>query len=435
MRILFRTIFIFIFIVITISVIAFARGYRPDFTSGSLTSTGIIATSSSPRASKVYVNGLLKGVTDLNLTLPPGKYNVEIKRDGYHTWSKELTLKGELVAIVDPVLFPLNPSLSPLTNLGIVKAVPIANGEKILIFTETGDELKDGIYTFDVNQRPLSFLPPLSPIILKKDIPVGVNYNLKDSVVRFSPDYKKMIIEFISRDELGNEQKFAYLFNTSGENQTPLDTTFSEENVLTAWDLEKNEQNIKILQTFPKEIAKVASDSMQVVSYSPDKKKFLYRAKQDIELAHIKKPLIASNQTEETRNLRKGDLYVYDKEEDKNFAVRFSTDYEGDILHTPIPTLTKPFIQKQTLRPSPTPSIAEAELPPVLWYFDSKHLILMENTKVSAMDYDGTNRKTVYSGPFSKSFLVNTSDGKIVVLANLNPENNPLPDLYLVGIR
>lgn len=435
MRLLYRVVFITIFVIITIAVIAFARGYRPDLSTGSLTSTGIIATSSSPRASKVYVNGILKGVTDLNLTLAPGKYNVEVKRDGYHTWNKEITLRGELVAIVDPVLFPLNPSLTPLTNLGVVKAVNIENSHKVLIFTETGDPLKDGIYTFDTNQRSLSLFPPLSPIILKSDIPVVIPFNLKDSIVYFSPDYKKMIVEFVSFDELGGETKYAYMFNTNGENQAPLETTASKQNVLDAWEQEKAEQNIKILQTFPKEIAKIASDSMQVVSYSPDKKKFLYKAKQDIELPVIKQ-LIASNQTAEARSLKKDNLYVYDKEEDKNFAVPFNTDYEGDLLHTPAPTLTKPFVPRNmTMSPTPTPMIDDTELPPILWYFDSKHLILMENSRVSAMDYDGTNRKTVYSGPFSKSFLVNTADGKIVVLANLNPENNPLPDLYLVGIR
>jgi hypothetical protein len=51
------------------------------------------------------------------------------------------------------------------------------------------------------------------------------------------------------------------------------------------------------------------------------------------------------------------------------------------------------------------------------------------------VDYDNSNRQAVYSGPFEANFFTTTSDGKIIVLANLNPEGNKLPDLYLVGIR
>lgn len=429
MKIVYKGAFLLIFLIIVFGVIAYARGYRPDFSSGKLTSTGIIATSSSPRASKVYVNGELKGVTDLNLTLPPASYNVEIKRDGYHTWSKEIKLKGELVAIVDPVLFPINPSLTPLTNLGVVKAVAVDDTEKVLLFTETGDPLKDGIYLFESNRRPLSFLPPVTPIILKKDIPISGEYSFSDSVIYFSPDYKQMVVQIKPKLQT---TPYSYLFSVDGENQTPIDATQSVENLLAVWDKEKTQQNLKILSTFPKDMVKVASDSMQVISFSPDNKRILYKAEDDLVLPQFKKPVISSNQSPETRDLKKGELYVYDKEEDRNYKIPFNLQYQGDILkkNTPTPSRKVAFI------PSPTPlSTENAEIPPINWYYDSKHLIMSEKKIISAMDYDGTNRKTVYSGPFEEKFLVNTADGKIIVLANLNPENNPYPDLYLVGIR
>ena len=50
---------------------------------------------------------------------------------------------------LEPVLFPVNPALSPLTNLGIVKAVPINDADKIIIFVDKGaedSENKNGIY-------------------------------------------------------------------------------------------------------------------------------------------------------------------------------------------------------------------------------------------------------------------------------------------------
>lgn len=418
-----------------IGVIAFARGYRPDFTTGSLIPTGIIATSSSPRASKVYLNGVLKGVTDLNLTLPPGDYNVEVKRDGYHTWSKNIKLKGELVAIVDPVLFPINPSLSPLTNLGIVKAVAVDSTDNVLLFSETGDELKDGIYMFEASKRPLSFLPPLQTLILKKNIPISGEFHLKDSIVTFSPDYKQMIIEFPLAAEGDEKQSFSFIFSTNGENQTPFDTTVSKDSVLEAWTQEATQQNIKVLQTFPPDIAKIASDSFHMIGFSPDKTKLLYSPKESLELPRIiDPPLIASNQTQEERTIQKGKIYVYDKKEDKNFPISYNIDKDTNVTN---PSSTPSLVRGSTgITPTPVPlDFDTANLPPVLWYVDSKHLIFSDGKQISAADYDGTNRKTVYSGPFDKSFIITTQDGKITVLANLNPANNPLPDLYLVGIR
>ena len=108
----------------------------------------------------------------------------------------------------------------------------------------------------------------------------------------------------------------------------------------------------------------------------------------------IKPVMIATNQTPEERSIKKGKTYVYDRKEDKNYQISNSK-----------------------------------------WYSDSRHLIIEENKKISIVDYDDTNKQTVYSGPFESSFFNPTSDGKVIVLINLNSQVNELPDLYLVGIR
>ena len=111
--------------------------------------------------------------------------------------------------------------------------------------------------------------------------------------------------------------------------------------------------------------------------------------------------MIAANQTPEIRSLVKNNLYIYDKKEDKNF-----------IVDNP-----------------------EASINPILWYSNSKHLIFIEQKKISIVEYDNSNKQIVYSGPFENSFFTSTTDGKIIVLTNLNPEANKFADLYLVGIR
>ncbi|MEK7523173.1 MAG: PEGA domain-containing protein [Patescibacteria group bacterium] len=384
MKTVFRLLFFLFFVVVLASVIAYARGYRFDIEKRLVKSTGIISATSNPKAAKIFINGELKGVTDTNLTLPPENYLVEIKKEGYTSWSKKINLKGELVVNVDPVLFPVNPSLSPLTNLGIIKAVASDDGDKIVLIAS------GSAYLFDAGKKTLPFFPPLNKIVDLSLLPNIIDY--KNIKVSFSPDQKQVI--FASPD-VKSEQ--SYLLSLDENNLNPLDVTLSKEALIQAWQNEKNKNNAKILETFPKDFDKIASASFEVVSFSPNETKVLYKAKESVELPlMIKPPLISTNQTPEERSVIKEKVYVYDRKEDKNF---------------------------QLLSPN------------LKWYFDSRHFVVEEEKKISIVDYDNTNKQTIYSGPFESFFFNATNDGKIVVLINLNSQINELPDLYLVGIR
>lgn len=403
MKVIQRLILLSIFITILTVIIAYARGYRIDFEKKALSSTGILAVTSNPKAAKVYVNGELKGVTDVNVSLSPGSYTVDIKKDGYTNWNKKVTLKGELVLTLDALLFPFNPSLSPLTNLGIRKAVPLDQTDRILLFTETNDETKDGIYLFEAGKKPLSLLSPLKRIALKKNLPAVSDFS--SVAVDFSPDYKQAIIEFQASGFKFQVSNTSYLLSLEEENANVFDITTSKDALLEAWKSEKEKEHLKILETFPKEIAKVASDSFHMIAFSPNETKLLYSPKKTVVLPPtITPPLIASNQTQEVRSLQKNHFYVYDKKEDKNFEIKL-----------PVSSLQFPVS--------------------ILWYSDSKHLIFNENKKISVIDYDGNNRQTIYSGPFVESFFMIAGDGGLIVLSNLNPEANKFPDLYAVGIK
>ncbi len=374
-----------------VALIGYARGYRFDVEKRSVKSTGIISATSNPKAAKIYVNGELKGVTDTNLTLPPENYLVEIKKEGYTSWSKKINLKGELVINVDPVLFPVNPSLSPLTNLGIIKAIPTEDGDKIVIIAS------GSAYLFDAGKKTLPFFPPLNKIV---DLSLLLNItDFKGIKITFSPDQKQAI--FASPD-VKSEQ--SYLLSLDENNLNPLDVTLSKEALIQAWQNEKDKNNTKILETFPKDFDKIASSSFEIIAFSPNETKVLYKANNNVELPlMIKPPLISTNQTTEERSVIKNKTYVYDRKEDKNFPLLVTSPY--------------------------------SLIPSIKWYSDSRHFVVEEEKKISIVDYDDTNKQTIYSGPFESSFFNPTSDGKIVVLINLNSQVNELPDLYLVGIR
>jgi ABC-type microcin C transport system permease subunit YejE len=52
----------------------------------------IVQFNSRPDYAELYVDGEFVGSTDLALRLTPGKHVVEMRRDGYETWCRELSV-------------------------------------------------------------------------------------------------------------------------------------------------------------------------------------------------------------------------------------------------------------------------------------------------------------------------------------------------------
>ncbi len=408
------------FVLILVALISYARGYRINFSKKTITPTGILVASSYPDGAKIYINNELSGATNSNLTLPPGKYQVEIKKDGYSSWKSNLIIKGELVVKVDALLFPQSPSLSPITSLGVIKAQFSEINNKTIILSENDDAEKDGIYLLENTKRTLSIFNPLKLLVLKSSF--LEDFDLKESGLKFSPDGKQ--ISFTTPTT-------AYLISTEEQTLQPFDITNSKETIDQAWvrDEEKNTQ--KILETFKDPLPKIASDSFKIVSFSPDESKILYQATKHTPLPLIiNPPLIGANQTQEERTLKKDSFYVYDKKEDKNYKI--------DLINL------IDLIPKQI--PNPKSQLGQLEIGNfIIWYPDSRHLVINESSsfakasegkkRVSIVDYDGENKQAVYSGPFEQEFVAVTSDGKLLILANLNPQTNKLPDVYAVGIK
>lgn len=382
-----------VFVLLFIGIVFYARGYRVDVQKGTLTSTGIIAVTSTPASAQIYINGTLYGVTDAHFTLPYGKYDIEVRKEGYAPWKKTIALKGELVQSLDAALFPVSPSLTPLTTLGITYATRIDKEDKALLFVNNDDEEKDGVYVFDASRRPFSLFPPLKLIAYKKQFPIDLEFIPTDVI--FSPDYKQAIISLMR-----GEDTVAYALSVEEENTQLFEVTSSKEALVEAWNLETIKEEARLLEIFPKAFQKIASDSFSIVSLSPDKSKILYSAKSASNLPVVIQPrLLGANQTKETRALTPDALYVYDRKEDRNYEIK--TPAKG------VP----------------------------MWHPNSRSLVTNDEEVFSISDYDGTNRQTVYSGPHELDYFDVTTDGKLLILANFNPQRNKNPDIYAVGIK
>ena len=91
------------------SAILALQSYGFDFNrkTGEVIQNGLIFADAAPEAAKIYLNGKDVGTTDKRLTVPAGPYKIELKRDGYRTWTRSFNLEGSTIErLVYPFLFP-----------------------------------------------------------------------------------------------------------------------------------------------------------------------------------------------------------------------------------------------------------------------------------------------------------------------------------------
>src|SRR3989339_1043694 len=117
----------------TYLVIQLAKGYRPS-RQGVVKGTGLLAANSFPNGAQVFLNGKLTTATDNTLNMEPGEYEIEIKKDGYASWKKLMHIEKELVTQTNATLFPIAPSLTPLTLTGSMNISPSPDGQKIAFY-------------------------------------------------------------------------------------------------------------------------------------------------------------------------------------------------------------------------------------------------------------------------------------------------------------
>lgn len=416
-----RAVLAVFFIIILFFIIAFARGYRFSMTDKKLVSTGILAVSSSPDGAKIIVNDRFKGATNTNLTVPPGTYTVTITKDGYIDWKDTVTVKGEIVTKIDALLLPQNPSLSPLTSLGVAKAQYFPISDKVFFISDNinratqsaaleEDEVpleKDGVYVLDIGKNPLSIFDPLKLLVARSTFPAGSDISRHE--ITLSPDGDQFIFTLLNKADVPIK---SYLLPTDDISNQLFDITASKNQIETAWRAKTASTSAKILETFKKPLPQTATEAFDVIAFSPDESKILYLAKTTTTIPVVIKPrLVGSNQTPEVREITAGELYVYDKKDDRNYHINIPDN-----------------------RTNKTNNAAKIQNT-IFWYSDSNRLIIKEADRIAIMDYDGTHKQTVYSGPFEDEFLAVSGDGKLLILANLNPQNNDYPDVYAVGIR
>jgi len=92
----------------TLIVVYLAQGYGYSPESG-VVQSGLVFIDTQPVSGKVYIDGQLKGNSNMKVELVSGKHSISISQSNYRTWSKKFNLLGGSVLYISyPLLIPNN---------------------------------------------------------------------------------------------------------------------------------------------------------------------------------------------------------------------------------------------------------------------------------------------------------------------------------------
>ena len=164
-------------------------------------------------------------------------------------------------------------------------------------------------------------------------------------------------------------------------------------------------KDTSLIRNLPPELVDILTRKTTEFVFSPDQNMILYTASGAGVLPdNLIKPLPGASTQKQERTIQVGRTYIYDIKEDRNFLV---SDQPVGLSNQP------------TLR----------------WMSTSRHLLLAAAGQIVIMDYDGTNRETVYSGSYIGTFAFpfnNTT--RLLILTNLGA-GSASPNLYTLTIK
>lgn len=372
----------------------FARGYQIS-TKGKISflATGIISATSRPKAASVYINDRLITATDDTINLVPDEYTIKIVKDGYLPWQKTVQIKKETVYQSDTQLFRSAPDLKPITLTGAVNPATSPDGSLVVFSVASASATKDnGLYLLELNNSVNNFLAKNIARQLSSNLS---NLDWSKFTFSFSPNSRQILAK-----NTNNNTNYLINLDTSTDYKNLYDVTPKLTLIKEEWQKQEEEIIKTKLSLLPKEIqAVVSTTSAKNILFSDDDAKVLYLAKEDTNLQKdlITPPPAQSTQVQ-SRDIKKDNYYVYDLKDDTNFW------------------------------------IGNSSLQNLNWLNNSYNLIYTEDQKIQTIEYDNTNKLTLFAGNFNKNVVYPWLDGnKIITL--IAPYNNAQENLYSISIR
>ena len=380
-------------------VFLYARGYRLNSDTGKFSPNGLLVIKSVPDGAQVFINGELKTATNVTLPLEPNIYDISVRKEGYISWNKRLTIDKEIVTEATAHLFKSVPSLSAITFSGANNPIPSYDLTKIgyLVPPTQNNTENQGLWIMETVNLPLGF---------SRDPRRITDGNLSGSSWVWSPDGREILLTTTQGVFLLDTGVF-----TSQAQRVNVAEQKSE--ILASWQEEKNKKNTDQIKKLPEEVREIVQRRTEALEFSPDEEMVLYTASSSATIpTNLIKKLPGVSTQKEVREIEKNKSYIYDLKEDKNFLI---DDGDGELI------IEGGFSNSAVRR--------------ISWYPSSRNLILAEESKITIMDYDGTNKQVVYSGSFISPHVYPTlSLDRLLILTNLGA-GTTAANLYSLSLK
>lgn len=384
-----------IFILLSTYIISLlARGYQFSVKNGlTLNPTGIISAVSKPKGASVFINDKLITATDDTINLSPGEYKLKISKDGFLPWEKDITIKKETVYQTDIQLFSSVPDLKPVTLTGAINPSINTDNSKIVYAVASASAAKDnGLYIIESSGLPISFLRSGS----RQLSPNTTTIDWSDFTYTFSPNSRQILTSNAT-----TKVNYLLSLDTPITSQKLTDVTNELKDIQTEWQTQTSLIINTKLERIPKDIRQlIATDSAQYIQFSSDDNKILYLSQKDEEIKPIliTPPPAQSTQPQE-RQVKAGNYYVYDIKDDTNFLIN-----------------------------------SKDKITQISWLANSNNLVFIQDQNLKVIDYDGTNKQTIFAENFDVNCVATWNDGsKIIILTK--PYPSAPKNLYAISIK
>lgn len=189
----------FLFFTITPSLIFYSLGYAVDFEKKKIVQTGAIFISTEPGEVNVLMSGKQKGKTGIifkklfKKNILPKTYTIELKKDGYHSWKKNLEIKEKLTTEIRNIfLFQENPQKQLVLEKKIKEYYPSPDNKKIAYLTS---ENQINILNFENKNDKLIFSSE------KLDKLTKLSWSENSKNIYFKTELKKVFSNYVWQEE------------------------------------------------------------------------------------------------------------------------------------------------------------------------------------------------------------------------------------------
>jgi hypothetical protein len=278
------------------------------------------------------------------------------------------------------------------------KVAYFSGPEVATLSAQTTKNQNGAIYSLDLRNGPLgSRNAPKLLYSLPNEIATST------ARLTWSADDKQLLYVTYKSDKNNHTPQSALLLSPD-DNSLPREIGSNITTVTDAWDQELWQKDQTEMSALPLKLRDFFASTSANLRFSPDENKIMYTATASATLPPIlTSPLPGSNSTDEIRAIKPGGIYTYDRKEDRNYLITYQTNI-------------------------PTPDA-------IKWYNDSKNILMIEKDTIYIIEFDGTNKRAIYAGPFEDSILYPWgTGGKMVIMTNLNKQK-ALSNLYEIDLR